>query len=217
VNLTILGPVLLRLEARLATGEASASRPAGLPVGSVVNDFELRDLHGTPVARSRWRGRRVLLIFFDADGAASRALLPGLAGLEPEPTDGRPVPVVLARGDADEVRDLMLAHGVRCPVLLQEHDAVANLYRVTEMPAGYVLDEEGRTRTALVVGVEALLDHAAATELPVLEAPVPGAGDDGDVIAAGVAVGAETVLAPGATPWTPWHGDDRDAEVLAQH
>jgi hypothetical protein len=64
------GRILLRLEvleeqvAQLGAA-ALARSPQGLELGSLAPDFELPDLDGKPVPLSHWRGRRVLLIFFN--------------------------------------------------------------------------------------------------------------------------------------------------------
>src|SRR5262245_29636191 len=70
------GRILLRLEAleerlgepRVAPSAAPAAAPpvpAGLPVGGIAPAFELPDLTGTPQSLSQFRGKRLLLIFFN--------------------------------------------------------------------------------------------------------------------------------------------------------
>src|SRR3954447_15442166 len=64
------GRILLRLEAleeRLAQLGAAdtAHAPQGLAPGSPAPDFALPDLSGKTVALAQWRGRPLLLIFFD--------------------------------------------------------------------------------------------------------------------------------------------------------
>ena len=166
------GRLLLRIEAleeqlaRLTGSPASAHDfMSGLPVGSIGIDFALPALSGETLALSSWRGRRVLLIFFDPKCGFCRQMLPDLARLEPEPTDGRPAPLIVSTGDADENRRLMGSHGVRCPVLLQERDEVAQLYRVGGTPTGYLLDERGAIAGPLAIGAQALLELATAPPL----------------------------------------------------
>src|SRR5215471_10327594 len=105
------GRLLLRLEAleqRLEdSGIAPASatdEPMGLPVGSVLLDFELPDLLGGRITLSQWRGQSVLLIFFDPRCGFCQEMLPDLAALPASPTDGAPVPLVLTTGNAAENR-----------------------------------------------------------------------------------------------------------------
>ena len=163
------GRLLLRVEALerqlavLAAGRAgNDGRPGGLPMGSVAHDFALPSLSGDTMALSQWRGKRVLLIFFDPVCGYCQQMLPDLARLDPEPGDGRPTPLVVSTGGDDENRRLMEQHGVRLPVLLQEGGEVAELYRVSGTPMGYLVDAEGVTASELAVGARALLDLANA-------------------------------------------------------
>jgi peroxiredoxin len=87
-------------------------------------------------------------------------MLPELAALPSNAGDGRPIPLILTTGDAEENRRLVETHGVRCPVLLQEQMEVASLYEVDSTPTGYLVDEQGLTAGPLAVGARALLDLA---------------------------------------------------------
>src|SRR4051812_48329481 len=77
------GRLLLRIEALerqgVDVGSADDGRSTGLPIGSVVHDFDLPDLVGGRATLSRWLGRRLCLIFVDPRCPYSRALLPDLA------------------------------------------------------------------------------------------------------------------------------------------
>src|SRR5205823_6962401 len=66
-------------------------------------------------------------------------------------------------GDAQENRDLFMAHGIRLPVLLQEDREVASLYRVVGTPAGCLVDERRHTASRLAVGTQSLLALVGAT------------------------------------------------------
>jgi len=165
------GRLLLRIEAlerRLAelTGRPvnDDDLPTGLPTGSVAHDFALPTLSGDTVTLSEWRGQRVLLIFFDPGCGFCRQMLPDLARLDPRPDDGRPVPLLVSTGSADENRNLMEQHNVRVPVLLQEEDEVATMYRVQGTPMGYLIDEQGQTAGPLAVGAQDVLRLANTTE-----------------------------------------------------
>ncbi|HWE63014.1 MAG TPA: redoxin domain-containing protein [Chloroflexota bacterium] len=152
-----------RLEASGSVAAPARSDPIGLPRGSVLLDFELPDLSGGRMTLSQWRGRRLLLIFFDPNCGFCRQMLPDLAALPADPTDDAPVPLILTTGDAALNRALMAEYGVRCRVLLQEHQEVASLYQVRGTPMGYLVDEQGMTASGLAVGAQAVLNLAAAT------------------------------------------------------
>src|SRR5207244_4214903 len=120
------GRILLRLEAlerQVAQRDAElrpAAAPApGLPVGTRAPDFQLASLEGGRKRLSDWRGRRVLLAFFNPRCAYCSRMVPELAALPTDPARGHPVPVVVTTGSAAENRKLFREHGLRCPVLLQ--------------------------------------------------------------------------------------------------
>src|SRR5262245_36009476 len=163
------GRILRRLEMleRQLAQPARASLPApgpppGLPVGALAPDFRLANLAGGHQRLSDWRGRRVLLIFFNPRCGFCTRMVPDLAALPTDPAGGRPLPLVVTTGSADENRQLVKEHGLRCPVLLQEGGEIASRYQAAGTPMGYLLDEEGRIASALAVGAEALLALAAS-------------------------------------------------------
>jgi peroxiredoxin len=123
------GRLLLRLEAleqRLSQLPAVAPSlrppvapsPEGLPLGSVAPDFELPDLAGGRKALADFRGRRLLLIFFNPQCGFCTQMARDLAALPTDQADGRPVPLVITTGSAEENRKLVAQHGIPCPVLL---------------------------------------------------------------------------------------------------
>jgi peroxiredoxin len=167
------GRLLLRLEA--LEDELRQLRPpqvedaTGLPIGSVLNDFDLPQLSGGRMTLSQWRGRRVLLIFFNPRCGFCRQMSPELAALPTDPADGRATPLVLTTGDPEENRRLVEEHGIRCPVLLQEDWEVASLYRAAGTPTGYLIDEGGATASTLAVGAQAVLALASADPVPAVD------------------------------------------------
>jgi peroxiredoxin len=171
------GRILLRLEAiekridatfsRVPAGRANDRAPGGLPVGSPAPEFELPDLAGVRHKLSEFRGKDVLLIFFNPKCGFCTKMAADLAALPMERTGGRAVPLVITTGDADENRRLVEQHGIRCTVLLQEQMEVASLYRAQGTPMGYRIDAEGKIASELTVGGEPLLELAAAPRNPV--------------------------------------------------
>src|SRR5262249_34716726 len=137
------GRILLRLEALEASLRQqlpAAGQPLpGLPLGSAAPDFELLDLFGAPQALAPFRGRRLLLIFFNPDCGFCVQMLPDLAALASDGKAGRPLPLVITTGKAEENRLLLREHDIRCPVLLQEQMEVASKYQVNGTPVGYLI------------------------------------------------------------------------------
>lgn len=165
------GRILLRLEAlearlaELAPSPARAAAPApprGLPIGSVAPDFSLPDLAGEQRALSEFRGRPLLLIFFNPGCGFCQKMVPDLACPAVDGAGalwaGKPLPLVITTGDAE--RNGQILKDVRSPVLLQEQTEVASAYQAHGTPVGYLLDEEGKIASGLAIGAQALLDLA---------------------------------------------------------
>jgi len=129
----------------------------GLREGSLLNDFELPLLAGGSMTLSQWRGKKVLLIFFNPGCAFCIQLLPKLGALTPNADKRALVPLIISTGDVEENRRIFEQAGVSLPVLLQESSEVATLYRVPGTPMGYLVDEQGQTATELIQGAEDLL------------------------------------------------------------
>jgi peroxiredoxin len=147
--------------------------PSGLSVGSPAPEFALPDLNGTRRALSQFRGQRLLLIFFNPRCGFCTQMAPNLAALPANGADGHPVPLVVSTGDPGENRQLVLEHGLRCPVLLQEQMEVASRYQAHGTPMGYLIDAQGRIASEIAVGAQALL---ALAEVPAATAAVNGNG-----------------------------------------
>jgi peroxiredoxin len=177
------GRILLRLEALeeqiaplTAAAAAAAQAPRGLEPGSPAPDFTLPDLSGDPTGLARWRGRRVLLIFFNPQCGFCEQMAAGLAALKTDGSEGRPTPLLITTGDPEENRRFMDEHGIRCPVLVQQKEEVSSRYQAAGTPMGYLLDEEGVIATPLTIGAEDLLALAA---VQVSEAPAPAGPETG--------------------------------------
>jgi peroxiredoxin len=170
------GRILLRLEAiekqlgcHSAKQQKSARSPEGLALGGAAPDFELPDLAGARHRLSEFRGKDLLLIFFNPKCGFCTKMAADLAALSPHGGDGRAVPIVVTTGDADENQRLIEQFGIRCVVLVQNEMEVASKYRAQGTPMGYRIDREGRIASDLAVGAEALVKLADLT------APLPSA------------------------------------------
>ena len=164
------GRILLRLESiekRLTPRSGERPREAGgVSVGTIAPDFELPDLTGARRKLSEFRGRDVLLIFFNPKCGFCTKMADDLAALPADAKDSRAVPLVVTTGDSDENRRLVEQHGIRCVVLLQEQMEVASQYRAQGTPTGYRIDAAGRIASELAVGAEPLLKLAARPAPP---------------------------------------------------
>lgn len=173
------GRILLRLEAieaRLPPNSAPVRPPAqGLPVGAAAPEFELPDLAGTPRKLSQFRGRELLLLFFNPGCGFCTKMAADLAALALDGRAGSALPIVVTTGDLEANRKLVAQYGIQCVVLLQKQTEIASLYRAQGTPMGYRIDAAGRIASELAVGGEPLLKLAAA---PRVRSAVGGSGTD---------------------------------------
>ena len=157
------GRLLLQIEAletRLAETheipDGDEVQTSGLPVGSPAPDFALPDLNGNERPLEEWRGRPLVLVFFDPDCRFSMEMLPGLAALPAEPTT-----VVVTTGERERIRALAAEHDLSCTVLLQDANEVAQLFLVPGTPSAYPVDADGWISGQLALGSDAVLALAA--------------------------------------------------------
>jgi peroxiredoxin len=145
-----------------AAPQPAPGPPPGLSLGSPAPAFELPDLDGGRKSLTEFRGRRLLVIFFNPRCGFCTRMAPDIAALPVEGANGRPLPLVVTTGDAEENRKLVAEHGIRCPVLLQREMEVASQYQCNGTPMGYLIDEHGNVASEMAVGSPALL--ALATD-----------------------------------------------------
>jgi len=160
------GRILLRLESIEKQLRPRSGPPPkesrGLAVGTAAPEFELPDLAGKRRKLSEFRGKDVLLIFFNPKCGFCTKMAADLAALPVDGAKGRPVPVVVTTGDAEENRKLVERFGIRCVVLLQEQMEVAIRYGAQGTPMGYGIDAAGLIASELTVGADPLLKLAEA-------------------------------------------------------
>jgi peroxiredoxin len=177
------GRILLQLEAlelqlaRLGAGRApSPSQIAGLPVGTEAPEFELPSLSGGRQALADFRGRPVLLIFFNPRCGFCKEMAADMAALPVDGAEGRPLPLLVTTGDPEENRLLVEEHGIRCPVLLQDGMEVASRYQARGTPMGYLIDAEGKIAGEIAAGAPALLELADSASRAAREGIANGKG-----------------------------------------
>jgi peroxiredoxin len=179
------GRILLKLDElekrmdELEFGEDE--RPAGLLAGNEAPNFELPDLAGETRTLAQYRGRAVLLIFFNPACGFCREMAPKLAKLTGAPhplsstrgegrgeqanalaSDSESLPrlLIITTGDLESNRQLFSEHKVPYPVLLQKDSEISTAYQASGTPTGYLLSAEGKIASKLAVGADALLTLA---------------------------------------------------------
>lgn len=137
-----------------------ARNPAGLPVGTLLPDFELPALDGKTVSWKEFRGRKVLLVNWSARCGFCDRIAPDLAGLEPGLEKAGIRLLLLSSGTAEAEREAAAEHGLRSPILLQKPGAPIEAFQDLGTPVAYLLDEDGKTARPLAIGSDQVLDLA---------------------------------------------------------
>jgi peroxiredoxin len=130
----------------------------GLKPGTPAPDFTLPRLDGGELSLSRFRGRRVLLVFSDPHCGPCDALLPELERLARARGRVEALQVLMvSRGEAEENRRKVRQHHLTFPVALQKQWEVSRRYAMFATPVGYLIDKQGRIARDVAVGVEPIL------------------------------------------------------------
>jgi peroxiredoxin len=153
-------PMPAPMQAPMPEPQPAPAGPSGLPLGSPAPVFTLPDLDGAQKSLADFRGRRLLIVFFNPGCGFCTRMAPDLAAL---PTEAPAVlPLVVTTGAAEDNRKLVTEYGIRCPVLLQQGMEVASQYQCNGTPMGYLIDEQGNIASEMGIGGPALITLASA-------------------------------------------------------
>lgn len=129
----------------VAEGPDAVSQLAGeagrLPLrrGTPAPEVRLATTEGEQVSLSTFRGRPVLLLFWNPGCGFCQAMLDDLRRWEREAANGRPRLVVVSSGTAEAIRE----QGFQAPVLVDEHFSTGPLFGVDGTPSAILIDEHG--------------------------------------------------------------------------
>lgn len=121
---------------------------AGLDVGQMAPDFELKTLDGESVRLSDYKGQMVMLNFWASWCPPCRVEMPHMETYYQEnKEDDIEILAVnmttLERGSQDKVPDFVDKHGLTFPILMDEDGDIKDLYKVMVYPTTYILNEDG--------------------------------------------------------------------------
>jgi peroxiredoxin len=182
----------------------------GLPVGTAAPEFELPDLAGQPQKLSQFRGRRVLLIFFNPKCGYCVKMAPDLAALESAAWPAQRVGWVESSRPTVKEPSYQLgkpmvgledsAHPTNQPELLAEGDRPALVLVCSGSPQDNrrLIEEHGIRCPVLLQK-----DMEVATQFQAHGTPTGYLIDEAGKIASQLAVGAEALLALARAPNSP--------------
>jgi peroxiredoxin len=149
-------PKRKRLPGERSLSESRLERH-GLKPGTPAPPFQLPDVHGRPVSLEAYRGRQVLLIFTDPHCGPCDQLAPHLVRLHHQHHDNGIALVMIGRGDPEENRRKVEAHGFEFPVALQRRWELSKAYGIFATPVAFLVDEDGVIAREVAIGVEAIM------------------------------------------------------------
>lgn len=139
-------------EALPAATAGSPAAPASAQIGAPAPDFSLPDLDGNPVSLSQYRGKLVVLEWFNPGCPFVRAshTVGSLKGLADKYAAEGVVWLAINSGGpgkqgagVEANREVLAPFGMRHPVLLDESGRVGQLYAAERTPHMYVIDADG--------------------------------------------------------------------------
>jgi peroxiredoxin len=120
----------------------------GLRPGALAPPVRIGRLDGGEVDLAAWRGRVVLLVFWEPGCPACDGLLPDLAAAQARAPEARVA--LIARGDPASLRQA--AAGCGLPVAVQREREIALAFATFETPAAYLIDPDGAIAAEAAVG-----------------------------------------------------------------
>jgi len=135
----------------------------GVNVGELAPDFTLTDLEGKRLRLSNFRGKVVLINFWATWCPACRAEMPEIEAIYQEYKDkGVAVIGVDIRETEEDVRRYVQQGGFSWSFVLDTTGEVAATYRITAIPAGFLVDKDGTIRA---VRIDAMTKRAVEAKL----------------------------------------------------
>ena len=131
-------------EGDVSGGGNKESNGDGVYPGDMACDFELADLEGNMVKLSDYRGRVVLINFWQTTCSWCREELPLLDELYKAYKDGDVVALAVnIAEDKEKVRQMVEDNGFTFPVLLDTEAEAAKKYLVSSIPTNYIITPGG--------------------------------------------------------------------------
>ncbi len=161
------GRLLLRLDdldrrlahAGLGPAPGTPVEQDGLALGTPVSSGRLPDLEGRLLSLEDYRGKRVLLVYWNPECVFCELLAPGLAELQADLGHSDVQLVLASLASAESNRELAGQHGLTCPIVLltEDNPLVRETFRDQGTPVAYLLDEQGNVANPVAVGGDAIL------------------------------------------------------------
>jgi peroxiredoxin/uncharacterized membrane protein YphA (DoxX/SURF4 family) len=144
-------PVPLRV---LPSGSQEQARPAALRIGQMAPAVRLPTLSGEPFDLAVFRGRKVVLLFFNPGCVYCQRMLPELQQYETVQATGGPHLVMVSSGNVEQNRALEL----QSVLLLDEGFTAGRAFGAGGTPSAILIDTKGRVASPLVAGATGVME-----------------------------------------------------------
>ena len=119
-------------------------------VGYTAPDFQLTSLQSEQLQLAQQQGKPILLNFWATWCGPCRAEMPALQRISAEFSDTALVIGVNQGEQAPRVSDFADEFGISYPLLLDQNNAINQLYRVRSLPTTYFIDANGVIRDQVI-------------------------------------------------------------------
>jgi peroxiredoxin len=132
----------------IAEYEGIISLKKGIQLTARAADFTLPSVTGDAVKLSRYRGKVVLLVFWNMTCATCQKKMPLLQKAF-ERTDASKLAIITVHGPGREaaIKSYCTSQGLTLPVLLDMQGEAGSSYNVSLLPSAFVLDQSGVIRS----------------------------------------------------------------------
>lgn len=144
---------------RALVAQSVVRTPALVPaakLGDPAPQLELADLNGKTIGLSAFRGRDILLLFWNPRCGFCQRMLSDLQEWDADPPLGAPTLVVVSTGTPEEGR----AMGLRAPILLDLTGQAGASFGANGTPMGILIDAKGRIASEVAAGAQAVFKLA---------------------------------------------------------
>ena len=133
------------------------------PSSGLAPDFSLKSFEGREITLSQLKGKVVLLDFWATWCGPCRESIPHLIQLYKDYRESgfELVGINVDKGDREVVRRFILSMDIPYPVVTAPEDVVRS-YRVTGIPATFLIDKEGKIRERVVGYSSAIVQQITA-------------------------------------------------------
>lgn len=126
----------------------------GLEVGNLAPDFELKTVEGNSIKLSSLKGKKVILNFWATWCPPCRQEMPDMEKFYTENKDSGieilAVNLLQTEKGPAEVSAFIQDFGITFPVVVDEQGSVGKLYKVSSIPASFIIDSEGVIQRKIV-------------------------------------------------------------------